>query len=256
MGLLSIFQRGNRAAPSSSSSEGADPVQATRVRARHRLIGAAVLVVAGIVCFPLVFETQPRPIAVDIPIEIPKREGASPLTMPAANTAARPAAQARVPEAASAVVSQPPDDVITESKADAGREIASAPTASRPASAVPPVEAPRPSAETRTMKPSAEAARAKATLEGRDPRPASKLDVAKEAGRYVVQVGAFADASAARETRLKAERLGLKTYTQVVETSTGHRTRVRIGPFATREEADKALARAKGAGLNAVVLTL
>ena len=37
-------------------------IQQARVRARQRLIGAAVLVVIGIVGFPLVFETQPRPI--------------------------------------------------------------------------------------------------------------------------------------------------------------------------------------------------
>jgi cell division septation protein DedD len=50
--------------------------------------------------------------------------------------------------------------------------------------------------------------------------------------RYVVQVGAFADADKARETRLKVERAGLKTYTHVVETKDGKRIRVRVGPFA------------------------
>ena len=42
-----------------------------RKRARHRLIGAGVLVLIGVIGFPLLFDTQPRPIAVDIPIEIP-----------------------------------------------------------------------------------------------------------------------------------------------------------------------------------------
>jgi len=69
-------------------------------------------------------------------------------------------------------------------------------------------------------------------------------------------VGAFADAEAARETRQKVERLGLKTYTQVAQTSAGSRIRVRVGPFATREDAEAALAKAKAAGLAAVVLTL
>jgi DedD protein len=71
-----------------------------------------------------------------------------------------------------------------------------------------------------------------------------------------VQVGAFADAGAARETRQKVEKLGLKTYTQVASTPAGDRIRVRVGPFATREEADKALAKARGAGIAGVVLTL
>ena len=74
--------------------------------------------------------------------------------------------------------------------------------------------------------------------------------------RFVVQVGAFADAEAARETRKNVEKLGLKTYTQVAQTAAGNRIRVRVGPFASRGEAEAALAKAKAAGLNAVVLTL
>ena len=52
------------------------------------------------------------------------------------------------------------------------------------------------------------------------------------------------------------QKLGLKTYTQVAETSQGSRIRVRVGPFASREEADRAQARIKAAGSQAVVLTL
>jgi DedD protein len=42
----------------------------------------------------------------------------------------------------------------------------------------------------------------------------------------------------------------------VAETPAGSRIRVRVGPFATRDEADKALAKARSAGLAGVVLTL
>ena len=62
--------------------------------------------------------------------------------------------------------------------------------------------------------------------------------------------------SAAQETRSKIEKIGLKTYTQVTETAAGNRIRVRLGPFATREEAERVLAKAKSAGVNGVVLTL
>jgi DedD protein len=72
----------------------------------------------------------------------------------------------------------------------------------------------------------------------------------------VVQVGAFAEAAAVREARGKLEKLGLPSYTQVVETSTGSRTRVRLGPFSSREDADKAAAKAKAAGLAGTVLAL
>jgi DedD protein len=146
------------------------------------------------------------------------------------------------------------DGVITESSGDAARDTgaqravghASAPAEAprRAASATVTAGAPA-SAATR----SADGERARALLEG---HPASAADEQ----RFVVQVGAFADAEAARETRKNVEKLGLKTYTQVAQTSAGNRIRVRVGPFATRGEAEAALAKAKAAGMNAVLLTL
>jgi DedD protein len=71
-----------------------------------------------------------------------------------------------------------------------------------------------------------------------------------------VQVGAFLEDAKVREARAKVEKLGMKTYTQPVDTPTGKRIRVRIGPFATKAEADKAAARIKAEGQTAVVLAL
>jgi DedD protein len=92
------------------------------------------------------------------------------------------------------------------------------------------------------------------------PKPAAQAVTATPAaaaeGRFVVQVGAFAESAAVREARAKVEKLGLATYTQVVETANGKRTRVRLGPFRTREDAEKAAASVKAAGLPGVVLTL
>jgi DedD protein len=66
MGLLSFFQRRSNAAEASPRSVGPhDEVALARTRARRRLLGAAVLVMAGVIGFPLVFETQPRPVPVD-----------------------------------------------------------------------------------------------------------------------------------------------------------------------------------------------
>jgi DedD protein len=48
-----------------------ETVESMRTRAKRRLIGALVLVVTAVVGFPLLFETQPRPALVDVPIEIP-----------------------------------------------------------------------------------------------------------------------------------------------------------------------------------------
>lgn len=253
MGLLSFLQRRSSASPAAPVSSDED-IAAARTRARRRLMGAAVLVLVGVIGFPLVFETQPRPIPVDIPIEIPRKDGAPALALP----------PARKP-LASAPAQAPREPVITETAAEAGKEIAAASAASTVQAAAPkPPAEPAPKAVAAAKPASAvakDAARAKALLEGREATavaaaPASKPEAPAEGGRFVVQVGAFADVSAAREMRGKVEKLGLKSYTQVVETSSGSRIRVRAGPYGSRDEADRALAKAKAAGLNAVVLTL
>jgi DedD protein len=86
------------------------------------------------------------------------------------------------------------------------------------------------------------------------PTPKSAEPVSNE--RFVVQFGAFADPQSASEARQKLERLGIKTYAQEVATPAGKRTRVRMGPYTSRAEADKALAALRKAGLDGKVLTL
>lgn len=271
MGLLSFFKRQDE---STGDTAAPDAVAQARIRARRRLIGATVLLGIGIVGFPLLFETQPRPIPVDIPIEIPRREAAPQLVLPPA----QPASAARVPpppvaDAAPAPVAPPP--VITEREADQGREVppanstaaATGPNAGKPAApssasrpAVAAASAARSAAATPaptaavapTPRPADDGQRARALLEGKSAAKASD----SAAGRVVVQVGAYTDADKLREARQKVEKLGLKTYTQVVEADGARRTRVRVGPFATRDEADKAAARIKAAGLPVAVLSL
>jgi DedD protein len=247
MGLTSIFQRkpGKKAAAVAADAP-ADLVQEARARARRRLIGAVVLVVIGVIGFPLLFETQPRPISVDIPIEIPRKETAAPLVMPAPTRAIKPVTPAPAEAASSAAAPQ----VVTETQADAGREVApAAPPVAKPASA-----GAKPAPAAASVAKPAPATVAKTPPAEKEPAP--KDPTPKEGGRFVVQVGAFADSAAARETRQKVEKLGLKTYTQVAETSQGSRIRVRVGPFASREEADRVQAKLKAAGSPAVVLTL
>src|SRR5512133_178042 len=66
------------AAPAPSES-----VEVMRKRAKYRLLGAAVLVLLGVIGFPLLFDKQPRPVAVDTPIEIPDKNKVLPLSIPA-----------------------------------------------------------------------------------------------------------------------------------------------------------------------------
>ena len=247
------FRRGSSTTAAGAAGP-AESVEAMRKRAKHRLIGAVVLVLIGVVGFPLVFDTQPRPVAVDIPIEIPGKNTVKPLVMPAPT----PKVAASAPAAASEKVAVP-------SSLEPREEIVS----EKPVAPVPPAQnaiktEAKPDAKPESkavVKPPVsgdEAARAKALLEGKPaaPAPAAKVASTETEGRLVVQVGAFADEDKAREVRQKLERAGLKTYTQVADTKDGKRIRVRVGPFATRADADKAASKIKGLDLPAAILTL
>jgi DedD protein len=123
MGLLSYFKRKSEASAAAIPPAEMDGVAAARTLARRRLIGATVLLGIGVVGFPLLFETQPRPIAIDIPIEIPRKDGAPALVLPPAVTA--PAA------APAAKVASVPAEIV-ERSADEGRELAASAPALKP----------------------------------------------------------------------------------------------------------------------------
>ena len=256
--MLSFLKRKDSPAPAGAVDEAAS-VQAARTRARRRLIGAAVLVGVGIIGFPLLFETQPRPIAVDIPIEIPARDSVPALKLPPAKDSAVTPPRAAGPVVAEAVAeppaeSPPPAAQVTVSAAVPASQPA---RAERVASAPAAASAPRAAASAANSK--AEAQRAQALLEGKPVAavvPPAAAASEPRTGRFVVQAGAYTDADTLREARQKVEKLGLKTYTQVIETDSGARTRVRVGPFDNREEAEKAAARIKSAGLAANILSL
>ncbi len=206
-------------------------IEAVRRRARHRLIGAAVLVLVGVLGFPLLFDTQPRPMAVDVPIEIPSR-----------NAPATPAPKTEPPAAAK--------PVATADSLAAREEVVEPKAAAKPADT--PVE--KPAEKPQLEKPAADKAVAEKAAEKPPEKPSDKAATGNE--RIVVQVGAFSEVERAREARLKLERAGLKTYTHVAETPQGRRIRVRLGPFATRAEAEKAAERAKALGLSTALLWL
>ena len=237
-------------------------VAQARIHARRRLIGAAVLLLLGVLLFPLVFETQPRPLPLDLPMVVaPGKGGAASVAAPAP-VVAKAAPPATVPAAVPTVGVRPAPPMIIETAQPESQPApqtapqsapqaapqpaplpAAAPTAAPPAAAAPAPQPASPPAAA-ASKPSATAAAAAATA------------AQDAAGRFVVQVGAFADDAPVRQTRQKVEKLGLKTYTQEVNTDAGKRVRVRVGPFATRDEATQVLNKLKGSGLPGAVLTL
>lgn len=240
-----------RKKPAAAPSPDASPVGAAavvaqaRTRARRRLIGAVVLLGVGVIAFPLIFETEPRPIPVDLPIVIPPKDGAPPLAMPA-------------PASAPPVVAVPAPVEPVETPSPAA-EPAPGPAAEPPVRAAAPVPV-APRAEAPAARPADPAApsatarrddgqRAQALLEGKAATP-------PPAASYVVQIGAFASEATVREVRGKAQRAGVQTFTQAVTVSSGQVTRVRVGPFGAREAADAAAAKLRQAGLPATVVKL
>jgi len=235
--------------PSASSTQ-PESVEAMRRRAKHRLMGAAVLVVIGFIGFPMLFDKQPRPILVDMSIDIPDRNKVKPLSIPA--PAAMPAESSVKATPVPPPVSAPAAAPMIEEKATPPN-LAATPEGVKKIAEEEPKTADKPAAK--PVPPVAradDASKAQALLDGRDP----ETKVEAHEGRYVVQVGAFADANRAREVRLKVEKAGLKTYTHVAETKDGRRIRVRVGPFAAKAEADKAAEKIKKLDLPAVILTL
>ena len=92
-----------------------------------------------------------------------------------------------------------------------------------------------------------EARRAAAILAGKAPEPAAA------GGAHVVLIGAFANEANVVSLRKKLGELGIKTYTEPLDSPQGKKTRVRAGPFPSREAAEKALDKMKRIGVSGVV---
>lgn len=100
----------------------------------------------------------------------------------------------------------------------------------------------KPAAKPAAEKPS-EDARALAILEGKSAKPAA------DAGqKFVLQVAALSDQGKVAELRERLKQAGISSFTQ--KTPSGDITRVRVGPFSSKEEAEKVRAKLAGMGLS------
>lgn len=220
-------------------------------RARRRLVGAAALALLAAIILPMVMDQEPSAPAQDIQVTIPDREADNALSRPIAGRPARdpepqlappPEEQPPTPVSSdaprqdnAAIVTPPPRPAQTPEAAPKGGASASA-------AVEPPKPAPPPVAKSAI----ADSARAQAILEG---KPA--LPPAPAAGNsFVVQIGAFGDGAKAASIAADLKRRGFAAYTEKV----GAMTRVRIGPFGGRDDADKAAQRVRASGLSGSVV--
>ena len=238
------FRKGGDEQPAPAPAP--ESVEAMRTRARHRLIGASVLVLLGVIGFPMLFDSQPRPISVDIPIEIPDRNTVKPLgssrpSTPASQVIVETEAGTKTIEPASVSVA-PAVKAIAKSESKPAEKLVDKP-ADKPVEKVVDKVVPRDN----------DGAKAQALLEGKTVESAA---AAPSVARFVVQIGAYSDAAKAQEARLKLEKAGLKTYTQVVQPKEGKRIRVRVGPFESRAAADRVAEKIKKLDLPVSILEL
>jgi len=113
-----------------------------------------------------------------------------------------------------------------------------------------PAEIPKPALKADTELPKAAPAKP-AKPAAKKPKPAAK----PAGGKFVVQVIALADAARAKQMQGQIAAAGIKSYTEVVKTAKGEVTRVRAGPFATRQAAEKARQQLKALGMSGNIAT-
>ncbi|GAB1412262.1 MAG: SPOR domain-containing protein [Burkholderiales bacterium] len=225
-------------------------------RARRRLVGAAALAVLAAIVLPMVMDQTPKQQpAQDIQIRIPAQDagsftsrilpvkpGSTPTPLPPATApeakSAETARQTAVPPAkAEAKAETRPEPKVepktpqkpAERPAAAKTEVSPAHTATRPA-------------EAKAVETKPEEAKAK-------PSPA-----AANGEQWVVQLGAYRDQANVRNLATKLKQQGYNFYTEVLPAPDGtERTRVRAGPFPSKEAADAARERIKRIGVDGVV---
>ena len=245
-----------------------------RRRARRRLVGAIAMVLAAVIVLPMILDSPPDNVPDDIAIEIPSRnapfeprfaEAPRPPELPAGESGnatqgvtplpaapGEPSASAtdpRVPASIATITPLPgskpaPPEPEPTRKPEPPARAESPPPAATPAR--PPAGTSTPARDSRE----AEAARALALLQGRSPSSEASSSAASPAAgggsRYAVQVAAVRSRSGADDLLGRLKSAGLNAYIETVKTPDGEVHRVRLGPYASRAQAETAQNRLQG----------
>ncbi len=74
------------------------------------------------------------------------------------------------------------------------------------------------------------------------------------AANYFVQIGVFSDPENVKQMQSKLSTKGLKSSTELIDTAKGKKTRLRVGAFTSRKDAESALLKVKTLGLAGMVI--
>jgi DedD protein len=205
-----------------------------RRKGRQRLIGAIVLALLAVVFVPMALDPEPRRDRVEPMLSIPPKEGAAPL-----------AAVTKTPEPAKAEPGKSEPATAEPAKAEPAKV---EPAKIEPAKVEPAQSEP---AKAEPAKPAAPPVAASAR-----PVAPAKVAAAPKLEGFAVQVGAFREEAKLAQARAKLTAAKVPHYTERLDSASGDLTRLRAGPFPTREAADKAAAQLKRAGLGGQVVPL
>jgi DedD protein len=235
---------------------------ALKKRARRRLVGAIVLVTLVVVLLPMFLDSEPRPLNQEISVQIPAQS--TEFSSRVAALPKAPAPDAATPtEAKEAEVPKP--DAGTEKKpveAEPTPAETEKPRAAEAESRPEPEKRVREERPARTESPAKPAVKAESKPQPKpepkaQPKPAPKAaaDAPRDSGSdgFIVQVAALTDAEKAKALKGRISESGLRAYTEVVKTARGDVTRVRVGPYASKEAAQKAADELRKLGLSGVV---
>jgi DedD protein len=235
-------------ANATNAAENADQL---RRRANRRLLGASVLLLIAIILVPIFLEREPPPLPDNVDVKIPPVEG----TKFDPKLPDRKTAPAEVPS-------------ITEPVGEKAVAPTSASTVAAPIASPAPTTAPAPAALAKEpSKAEAPKAAEKAPEKAAPKAPATSAPTKSvdaqtnqaptlKSGQLVVQLIAVRDPETARQAFEKAKSLKFSAYTEKLTVPNGVVTRVRVGPYDSKQAAENARAKLAQAGFEAKVITL
>ena len=233
-------------------------------RARRRLVGAVAIAGLAAVVLPMVMDEEQKQQVQDVQIRIPGQDKAPPFAPKVAKPVAASVAgekgaapeKEEVTPAVPTVAQAPAPKVAEVSEVKPVEKPAEKPVEKKqekPAEKPPVKTAPKP-VEKPAEKPSkandSDGQRAAAILSGKSPDTAAGNG---GSGQFVILIGAFSNPANVKQLQSKIGELGVKVYTESLDSAEGKKTRVRAGPFSSRDAADKALEKMKRIGVNGVV---
>jgi DedD protein len=216
--------------------------------ARRRLIGAIFFVVVAAAVLPMIMDTTPPPQLNDFRIVTAEERNAPPVA------ATAPAPTEPEPAPTPAPVAQADTKPVDAVPLKAAESAPAAPVVVAAAESAKPEAKPEPKPEPKPeAKPVAEKKPEPAKPVDKPADKKDSKDAKDQAGQYYIQVGVFADADNVKQVRAKLKAQGISSWTEEATGNLAGKTRVKAGPFPSRDAADKALAKITKAGMNGMI---